>query len=558
MKIAFPSSEFDDAVAAVCHDRASVGQISALNSLLRENSAARDEYILQVELHSRLASDRDLFAASEAASSLLTENHGTGIRGGVLPSASERPRQVVRAWAIALAACLILLIAVGFWRVRFSSSSDQVQPTSKAVAMLNRTADAIWSQNDEIPRLNAPLEPGVLRLESGLAQIIFYSGARVVMEGPAELDLVSRSEVFCRRGRITAEFPAQANGFRVMTPHVAAMDPGMSLGVDVKDRRTELHAFKGDVTLKSAVNAIEQSLPEGSGAVIDAQGAVVSIASNQSTFAALFDLQARSVAAEARRYDQWRAACKRLETDDSLLVRFDFENVPLSEWRIPNLKNARTSGPDSTIIGCQWTEGRWPEKRALEFQSVSDRVRLNVPGAFDALTLSAWVCVKGLDRKINSLFMSDGFDAGTIHWLIRRDGVLGLTVIGAEPRDHQIVTSPPVITLEKFGLWLHLAVVLDGRSHRVSHYLNGVLIGEKALRIPPPFRIGASELGNWNAKGFPEEDPFMIRNFSGAIDEFCAFGRSLDASEIRSLYMQGRPQGDARQARRFDFGEPKP
>jgi hypothetical protein len=191
-------------------------------------------------------------------------------------------------------------------------------------------------------------------------------------------------------------------------------------------------------------------------------------------------------------------------------------------------------------VGCQRTEGRWPEKGALEFQSVSDRVRLTVPGEFQALTLTAWVCVKGLDRKINSLFMSDGFEPGTIHWVIRRDGVLGLTVIGASSSDYQIATSPPVISLDQFGTWMHLAVVVDGK--RVTHYLNGIPVSEQALKIGPPYRVGAAELGNWNAKGFPKNDPFMIRNFSGGMDEFCLFDRALSDREIRSLYSHGRPQ----------------
>ena len=49
---------------------------------------------------------------------------------------------------------------------------------------------------------------------------------------------------------------------------------------------------------------------------------------------------------------------------------------------------------------------------------------------------------------------------------------------------------------------------------------------------------------NWNAKGFPKDDPFMIRNFSGAIDEFLLFNRALDGEGIRTLYAQGKPQGD--------------
>jgi len=65
MKLDFPSPEFDEAVAALCHGMASDEQARALNELLRSNAAARDEYLLRVELHSRLASDPDLFAAEE-------------------------------------------------------------------------------------------------------------------------------------------------------------------------------------------------------------------------------------------------------------------------------------------------------------------------------------------------------------------------------------------------------------------------------------------------------------------------------------------------------------
>jgi hypothetical protein len=171
-------------------------------------------------------------------------------------------------------------------------------------------------------------------------------------------------------------------------------------------------------------------------------------------------------------------------------------------------------------------------------------VRLNVPGEFESLTVAAWIRVQGLDRQFNSLFMCDGFEAGTVHWLIRKDGVLGLTVVGPVPGKYQIVASPPVLTLDQFGLWLHLAVVLDGSAKRVVHYLNGQVAGEKPLKISPPFRVGAAELGNWNASGFPDNDPTLIRNFSGAMDEFCLFSRALNTDEIRKLYSAGKPQPD--------------
>jgi hypothetical protein len=377
-----------------------------------------------------------------------------------------------------------------------------------------------------------------------LAQIVFYSGARVVIEGPAELRLTSPSEASCRSGKLTAEVPPQARGFRVSTPQMNVTDLGTAFGLDVKARRTELHVFKGSIEFQPATSTAKQSLKEGAGAVTENSRPPKLITANPAAFASLFDLQFKSSAAGVLRHEQWRAASSRLDDDPSLLLHFDFEQADASDWRLRNASAQKSAVPDATVVGCQWTEGRWPDKHALEFRSVSDRVRLSVSGEFESLTLATWVRVQGLDRQFNSLFMCDGFAPGTLHWLIRKDGVLGLTAIGSRPGDYQIVASPPVLTLDQYGMWMQLVVVLDGRAKRVVHYVNGVPVHEKALKINPPFRIGPAELGNWNASGFRDNDPSLIRNFSGAMDEFCLFSRALNADEIRALYSVGKPQPD--------------
>ncbi len=537
MKNDFPSREFDEAVAAVCHGLGSSEQMRALNELLRANAAARDEYLFRAELHARLASEPDLFASfgteamSDGAKKILS-----------LPSRADVHRPAFK-WALALAACVALL-AAGWWMVRVSHPSDRQGATSIAVAMLDRVADAQWDPGRESPRLGSPLEPGWLRLKSGLAQIVFYSGARVVIEGPVELQLISPGEAFCQSGRLIAEVPPQAKGFRVSTPRMNVTDLGTAFGLDVKEHRTELHVFTGSVEFQPTASTARQNLQEGAGAVTEDSRPPQLIAANPAAFASLFDLQLKSSDAAVLRHEQWRAASSRLDEDPSLLVHFDFEQTDLADWRLPNTSRRKDTAPDATIVGCQWVEGRWPDKRALEFRNVSDRVRLSVPGEYESLTLAAWVRVQGLDRQINSLFMSDGFEAGTVHWSIRQDGVLALTVIGSEQGRYQICHSPPVLSLDQFGLWMHLAVVIDGGAKQVDHYLNGVSLSEESLTIKPPFRIGVAELGNWNAQGFPKNDPFMIRNFGGAMDEFCLFRRALAADEIRALHSAGKPQPD--------------
>lgn len=544
MTLCFPSPEFDDAVAAVCHGPATEAEMRALNELLRSDAGARDEYLMRVELHARLASEPDLFAQlAEAVAGAGIPDLSLGDRCRISPSKPEAPKcKRTQRPALALAACLALL-AAGVWGLWFRRLAPRNGATSSAVAMLTRALDARWGQSTQSLRVGGALEPGWLRLESGLAQVVFYSGARVVLEGPTELQLVSPTEAVCPAGRLLAEVPQPARGFRLRTAQLNVVDLGTSFGIDATGGQTEVHVFKGKVEL-FAGTAAKQSLDEGRAAVVQGNARPRLMAASEAAFTSLFDLQKLSLASEAIRYDQWRVWSTRLNQDQSLVVHVDLENLSDSDWTLRNAAAKNRSVPDAAIVGCQRAEGRWREKQALEFQSVNDRVRLAVPGDFPALTLSAWVCVKGLDRQFNSLFMCDGFEPGTIHWLIRNDGVLGLTVFGPGSGKFQILASPPVLTVDKLGMWLHLALVLEGKARQAVQYVNGFPVSHHTLKLGPPFRLGSAELGNWNARSGPNPAPTLIRNLSASLDEFELFSRALSEAEVHKLYTEGKPESD--------------
>jgi hypothetical protein len=542
MNLSFPSREFDDAVAAVCHGSATEAQLLALNDLLRGSARARDEYLLRVELHSRLASAPELFArAADEMADCCARVIKLDDRRDVLsrpPVVRTTRRRMVKVLALAAG---YALVAAGGWSLWFGRPATRSGATSTAVAMLTRTVDARWGQSVGSLRVGSALEPGRLRLESGLAQVVFYSGARVVIEGPAELWLSSRNEAACPTGRLLAEVPPAARGFRLKTENLEVVDLGTAFGIDASRAGSEVHVFKGKVELLPGTTA-RQSLGEGQAALVKGNTPPRLMAANAAAFTALFDFQQRSLASEAFRYEQWQFANAQLNQDPSLVVRLDFENLSGSDWTLRNAAKEDRSVPEATVVGCQRGEGRWPEKQALEFQNVNDRVRLVVPGEFEALTCSVWVCVKGLDRQFNSLFMCDGFAPGTIHWLIRNDGVLGVTVFGRRSGNFEILASPPVLTLDTFGMWLHLAVVVDGAARQVVHYFNGLPVSRHVLTSGPPFRIGPAELGNWNVHNTPDPNPVLVRNLSGALDEFELFSRALTDDQVRALYAQGKPE----------------
>jgi hypothetical protein len=103
---------------------------------------------------------------------------------------------------------------------------------------------------------------------------------------------------------------------------------------------------------------------------------------------------------------------------------------------------------------------------------------------------------------------------------------------------HKNYTSPPVITPEKFGRWIHLATVYDHRAQRVTHYVDGAAVGSEPLAWNIVLRIGEAELGNW--REMPNAgDPAPIRNLCGRMDEFALFREALSPEEVRELSRRG-------------------
>jgi len=227
-----------------------------------------------------------------------------------------------------------------------------------------------------------------------------------------------------------------------------------------------------------------------------------------------------------------------LKADPSLIVLFDFQP---SSWADRTLRNLAASGAagDATVVGCGKAEGRWLGKGAIEFRNLSDRVRVSVPGTYRSLTLATCVRVDRLECRFNSLFMTDAFELGAVHWQIRSNGSLHLAVSGPanESAANYNYDSPGVFAPESLGRWTHLAMVYDGSRGQMTQYVDGQFVGQFPLSKTIALRIEHGELGNWNPGNSSDRAP--IRYLSGRMDEFALFGRALSDQEIVDLYKTG-------------------
>jgi hypothetical protein len=394
-------------------------------------------------------------------------------------------------------------------------------------------------------RPGTPLWPGWFRLKSGFAHIEFYSGATVILEGPADLQIVSRDEAFCARGKLRATVPPQATGFAIGAPGLDLVDRGTEFGLAVGGAadRTEVHVFQGKVELydpkaKRAPDARKELLT-GQGVRLDKPGQFQPIAVSPSTFKTAADLVKQNQAQTVRRQKDWLAASQALRRDPSVLIYYPFDDTDTWSRTLADQAQLRKDPHDGAIVGCTWAPGRWPGRQGLEFKRVSDRVRLHVPGAFDALTLMAWVRVDALPNRFNSLFMTDGGEEAAPHWHIGDNSKIELGVQSHKRKGWVHYLTEPVITPARLGQWVHLAVVYDRAGGLVTHYVDGEPVQQQELKLDIELRIGDAEIGNWNLGGRPHHSP--IRYFTGCIDEFALFSRALQGDEIERLYAQGRP-----------------
>jgi len=485
-------------------------QHAQLEELLRSDWQARQRYLELADQHARLLQQ-------------------PAVNTGRLQKAP--PKRPVRSWWPSLtSAAAAIACAFTFWPRHII----ETEATSTGVATLSQTMDAKFTGK---LRSGDTLTPGTVKLTQGLAQIEFFSGATALVEGTAEIEIISAWEARCLSGRVRVHVPPAAKGFLMHAPGMKLEDLGTEFALNVKDNTSAMHVFEGEVIAHT--DQSPTSLKQGMG-----------LGHSTSDFLSISELHGLVKQRDTQRFADWQqwslTACK----DPRLIAYYTFRRLEDDRWDrlVKNVTEPQHPQRTGGAVGAAWTQGRWPEKTALEFKRPGDRVRLNLDGTYHALTLTCWVKVDSVDKKYNSLLLTDGYDNGEPHWQIYEDGSLMFSIMyrpadaAKSARYNQMYFSKPVFTADSLGRWHHLAVTYDNTSGTVTQYFDGQEVGREISKLHQPGRdivFGPCEIGNW---GLPTQGhQFPIRNLNGAIDEFAIYSKLLSASEISTFFNHGKP-----------------
>ena len=216
-------------------------ELSELDTLLRADPAARQQYISWMALHARLrvkhATPAEIPATPTSdEESEVSPAQTSPRRKSLLQWASRHPKgpAIAIAATVLIAALVVLgLLPVSKWIAGGKGDEGRQREApapSEFVAILNGSQDDVWADGTR-PSLGDPrLKVGRrLVLRSGLIELKYYSGARVVIEGPAEFIVGGRQEA--GGGSQSGERKAESGNeiARSSTPRSSLLNPNSSL-----------------------------------------------------------------------------------------------------------------------------------------------------------------------------------------------------------------------------------------------------------------------------------------------------------------------------------------
>ncbi len=255
-----------------CSNTITAESLERLEQILVESPALRSRYLDYVRLNAdlmwlyRTGEDTPVTAVSESVDIRQSVPLSSPKRGGNSSEDGDRLggfryRRLIIGFA---AAVLFVGAMVTAWVGRDERSvgdnqqvverlSDSQQvPDPAFIATLLDASTVVWMESGEAIDPGARIAPGEIWLESGEAELLFDTGAKLLLSGPARMNLQSPLAAHLESGAIVAHMPASAVGFKLSTAAADFIDQGTEFGVvAAHGGPSEVHVFRGQVDVQT-------------------------------------------------------------------------------------------------------------------------------------------------------------------------------------------------------------------------------------------------------------------------------------------------------------------
>jgi len=443
-------------------------------------------------------------------------------------------------------------------------SSPPVQssfdPTLKVVGKITGMVDCKWADpNTETFNGASVLLGRKYALASGLMEITYATGAKVILQGPVTYE-VEANGGYLEVGKLTGKLGSKLEirnqepnilAFSVRTPTTTITDLGTEFGVEVDaEGVTETRVFSGriQVTSEGIAGRHQFSIREGQWARISSNGSISMTNQSANKMGKPF------IRAMPDRQDGCKAdAYAKLVLSMNPFAYYRMERPESTEDRV--VYDSAPGGRHGELLlrdefgGSPWRSGRFGDSLVMRGTDACDRVLIrNFPintTPMKGLSFSVWAYAVGFDDwnalihgfvsrsflsgDVSSIWVSDVLNIGVDGSKGRLEVVCSYGSGGARLCLHRNATSKP-FPLQQ---WQHVAFVIDGEDVRL--YQNGVEVAKAVDRANRVRMIDALSIG-----GRQESQDLA---WKGRIDEAAIFPYALSSSQVRQLFT-----GDSREA----------
>ena len=217
-----------------------------LSQLLRDSDEARRIFRAESQMHGLL------HLAVMAAAVVEAANRGSWLTHPAASEGAGKSRRLgahITSRKLLLAGTAVLVFSVVAAFVWLYVTPPQPK-LPKSFATLTRATDCVWD-GPARPQPGDRLAAGGLSLRKGTAEIRLASGVDLLLEAPADMEIVDVSNSVLHTGRIVVRVPPTATGYAVDTPTVKVVDLGTEFGVRVEPgRETIVQVFDGAVVVE--------------------------------------------------------------------------------------------------------------------------------------------------------------------------------------------------------------------------------------------------------------------------------------------------------------------
>ncbi len=457
---------------------------------------------------------------------------------GMMPVSQDMLRHDKRKSGIismALGVAAVLFLSLGFL---FFQLNRQVGDADDFLVVLDRSADSILSISSPNKDLtDADFGGNQLRvgdqvsLSQGVVRFTFPNGVKAIVEGPAEVDVLSEVSLGMKSGKAWFRVPKEGHGFTVESAQVKVIDLGTEFGVyHDKEKKFQVHVGKGRVRVEPRLKSLaKHELVGGEAMRFDVYGLGEEMNVKTSMFQRKFivgipylhwsfdELDGLAFASEGTMTSsshEWRAVVQRLSKGSEPL----------------NFRNAVTRGKFGKAFSMNGKD--WFAQTA--FPGI---------GGDSPRTFAAWVRHRADYGMPRTPYCSWGRRLGYgKSWKVHiwtQDGY-ALWSSAFKPAAY----SP--LPKSTFDEWVHIVSVFTGKYNdegypEIRHYVNGEL--QEMLVLPGdkgPIDTDISEASTRLRFGAAYDVDDGGYTVDGDIDEAYLFRGVLNEKQIRQLMRENR------------------